>query len=149
MNWGWLYSGVGEWAPKAPLNERGNEKEQMLLRNTVLCAVQFSCLLPVQSRELYHDTTEVKVRPEGKLHSHRHKSVCANALLRALQHWLLNGGDGRRVALRAVLLNGVGCFQQSLLLRATEGEAYTKQMMLLHLSLAKKHHKMQGIGKEN
>lgn len=62
------------------------------------------------------------MRPEGKLHSHRHKSVCENALLGALQH-LLSRGDGRRVALCAVLLNGVGCFQQFFLKKIDRGRA--------------------------
>jgi len=55
------------------------------------------------------------VRPEDKLHSHRHESLCVNALLRILQCWILGGGDGRRAALHAVLLSGIGCFQQFLL----------------------------------
>jgi len=33
---------VGEWAPKALLNEKENEKEEMLLRNTVFCALEIS-----------------------------------------------------------------------------------------------------------
>jgi len=43
---------VGEWAARALLDERENEKEGRLLRNATLCAVEFSCLLPVQSRGL-------------------------------------------------------------------------------------------------
>lgn len=65
----------------------------------------------------------VKVRLEGKLHSHRHKSVCENALLGALQNCILSGGHRRRAALCAVLLNGVGCFQQFLSTNIDRGRA--------------------------
>lgn len=88
----------------------------------------------------------VKVRPEGKLHSHRHKSVCENALLRAIQHYILKGGNGRRVALCAVLLNGVGCFQQFFLTNI-EG-TLCKADDFNKCPVCKNHCKMQWIDRE-
>lgn len=86
------------------------------------------------------------MRPEGKLHSHRHESVSVNALLRTLQHWILNGGDGRRVAIHAILLNEVECFQQFLLM-CIEGEGICKADDVDKCSICKNHGKMQRIDK--